>query len=86
MKFYVVFCSYISAIPIEDAEKSTHVAIVITARGGHIGFLEGCWPNSKEQYMGRLFSEFFGAVFRQENFEKTSAQMMDEFHRLKSAS
>lgn len=36
--------------------------------------------------MGRLFSEFFGAVFSQENFEKTSAQMMDEFHRLKSVS
>lgn len=82
----VFFFSEISAIPIEDAEKSSHVAIVITARGGHIGFLEGCWPNSKEQYMGRLFSEFFGAVFSQENFEKTSAQMMDEFHRLKSVS
>lgn len=70
------------AIPIDDAEKSSHVAIVITARGGHIGFLEGCWPNSKDQYMGRLFSEFFGAVLKDEdNFENTSAQMIQAYNK-----
>lgn len=72
-----MFCA--TAIPIEDAEKSSHVAIVITARGGHIGFLEGWWPNSKEQYMGRLFSEFFGSVFKEESFEKVSAQMLENY-------
>ncbi|GBP01432.1 Phospholipase ABHD3 [Eumeta japonica] len=48
----------LEAIPIKPAEESTHVAIVVTARGGHIGFLQGWWPSSKEEYMGRLFVEF----------------------------
>ncbi|CAO1316499.1 unnamed protein product [Diamesa hyperborea] len=52
----------LDAIPIKAAENSSHVAIVITARGGHIGFLEGWWPANKDQYMGRLFSQFFSAV------------------------
>lgn len=59
----------LEAIPIKDAEKSSHVAIVITARGGHIGFLEGWWPTTKEQYMGRLFSQFFNAALHDRNGE-----------------
>jgi abhydrolase domain-containing protein 1/3 len=51
-----------AAIPIQAAEKSSHVAIVVTARGGHIGFLEGVWPGNKDQYMGRLFVEYFTAA------------------------
>ncbi|CAO1352018.1 unnamed protein product [Diamesa serratosioi] len=52
----------LDAIPIKAAESSSHVAIVITARGGHIGFLEGWWPANKDQYISRLFSQFFAAV------------------------
>lgn len=75
------FLTSFPAIPIDDAEKSTHIAICITARGGHIGFLEGWWPNSKDQYMGRLFSEFFGATLKDEhNFDNTSAQMIHAFN------
>ena len=37
--------------------------MVVTSRGGHIGFLEGIWPVKEEQYIGRIFSEFFAAVF-----------------------
>lgn len=59
----------LEAIPIKDAEKSSHVAIVVTARGGHIGFLEGWWPTTKEQYMGRLFSQFFDAALNDRNGE-----------------
>lgn len=77
----VLIYLYFPAIPIDDAEKSTHIAICITARGGHIGFLEGWWPSSKDQYMGRLFSEFFGATLKDElNFDKTSAQMIQSFN------
>lgn len=36
--------------------------MVVTARGGHIGFLEGWWPAIQDQYMGRLFREFFSAA------------------------
>jgi abhydrolase domain-containing protein 1/3 len=55
---------------------------VITARGGHIGFLEGWWPTNKEQYMGRLFSQFFASVlFDKDNeFLHTSQQMIETFN------
>ncbi|XP_067008660.1 protein ABHD1 [Anabrus simplex] len=52
------------AIPVEAANESQHVAIVITARGGHIGFLEGLFPAYEGQYMSRLFSQYFAAVFK----------------------
>lgn len=68
----------LDAIPIKEAEKSSHVAIVVTARGGHIGFLEGWWPSSKDQYMGRLFSQYFDAALFDKNkhFEET-AQLLN---------
>ncbi|XP_017470683.1 PREDICTED: phospholipase ABHD3-like [Rhagoletis zephyria] len=71
----------LDAIPIKAAEESTHVAIVVTARGGHIGFLEGWWPSLKEQYMGRLFAEFFTkALFDEDgHFERTSSELFQRF-------
>lgn len=70
-----------SAIPIKQAENSSHVAIIVTARGGHIGFLEGWWPYSNDQYMGRLFSQFFSAALfdPHKEFDKTSQHMIGEF-------
>ncbi|XP_055374370.1 protein ABHD1 [Condylostylus longicornis] len=75
----------LDAIPMKAAEESSHVAIVVTARGGHIGFLEGWWPSSKDQYMGRLFSEFFtGALFdHDKQFEETS-KFLSEYRFKKS--
>jgi abhydrolase domain-containing protein 1/3 len=35
----------------------------VTSRGGHIGFLEGVWPLKEEQYIGKIFSQYFTAVF-----------------------
>ncbi|XP_053687467.1 phospholipase ABHD3 [Sabethes cyaneus] len=69
----------LDAIPIKAAAKSSHVAILITARGGHIGFLEGWWPANKEQYMGRLFSQFFAAALFDPNneFYRTAQLMME---------
>lgn len=52
----------LDCIPIEAAEKSSHVAIIVTARGGHIGFLDGIWPGNKDQYMSRIFAEYFEAA------------------------
>ncbi|XP_037046996.1 protein ABHD1 [Bradysia coprophila] len=76
----------LDAIPVDAALNSSHVAIVITARGGHIGFLEGIWPSLKDQYMGRLFSQYFAAtLFEDKTFSGTSQQMMNEF-KLKNVS
>ncbi|XP_068135007.1 protein ABHD1 [Hyperolius riggenbachi] len=51
------------AIPVADAANNPHVALLITAHGGHIGFLEGVFP-TQQQYMNRVFSQFMGAVLR----------------------
>lgn len=68
---------YFVAIPIEAAEKSSFVAIVVTARGGHIGFLEGVFPAHKDQYMSRIFTEYFtAALFDNDGeFEKTVTEV-----------
>lgn len=70
----------LEAIPIKAAEDCSHVAIVITARGGHIGFLEGWWPSSKEQYMGRLFAEFFTTTLcdKSEEFKKVTQELLEK--------
>ncbi|XP_012233803.1 phospholipase ABHD3 [Linepithema humile] len=53
----------IQAIPLKEISKSKNVAVVVTSRGGHIGFLEGVWPIKDEQYMGKFFSQFFAGMF-----------------------
>ena len=53
----------ITAIPLQNAEKSRYVCIMVTQVGGHIGFLEGINPRHRS-YMDRVFSEFIDAIFR----------------------
>lgn len=68
----------LEALPLEDAETSSHVCFVVTARGGHIGFLEGWWPTSRDQYMSRLFSQYFKvALFdKAHEFENITKNML----------
>ncbi|CAI9573277.1 unnamed protein product [Staurois parvus] len=49
------------AIPVNEALANPNVALLITAHGGHIGFLEGAFPN-QQRYMDRIFSQFMEAV------------------------
>ncbi|KAK4296341.1 hypothetical protein Pmani_031159 [Petrolisthes manimaculis] len=52
----------IQGIPVEAANKSSHVAIIVTSRGGHIGFMEGILPTNT-YYSDRLYQQLVKGVF-----------------------
>ncbi|XP_053323597.1 phospholipase ABHD3 [Spea bombifrons] len=54
------------AIPVESAKQNPNIALVLTAYGGHIGFLEGIWPR-QQTYMDRVFKQFVQAIFENGN-------------------
>lgn len=68
------------AIPIRAAEESSHVAIVVTVRGGHIGFMEGLWPTGDE-YMARFFAQYFRSTLFNDEFKKVSEEMLKTYPR-----
>lgn len=53
------------AIPVEKAEQNENIAMVITAYGGHISFLEGVIP-TQNTYLFRWYSQFIDAMFKHE--------------------
>ncbi|XP_067406611.1 protein ABHD1 isoform X4 [Emydura macquarii macquarii] len=50
------------AIPLSTVPHLPSVALLLTAHGGHIGFLEGLFPRHGS-YADRLFAQFAGAAF-----------------------
>ncbi|XP_076035797.1 abhydrolase domain containing Hydr1 [Oratosquilla oratoria] len=60
----------IEGIPIAAANKSSHVAIVVTSRGGHIGFMEGLFP-SNTYYSDRLYAQYVRSIFNNVDQLKT---------------
>lgn len=53
----------LEGIPIEAAKKSSHVAIIVTERGGHIGFMEGLLP-TKVNFSDRIYNQFLSSVMK----------------------
>lgn len=51
-------------LPRGEAGAAARVALAVTARGGHIGFLEGLWPArpAPHQYIARFTHEYFAAL------------------------
>lgn len=49
------------------------LALLVTSRGGHIGFLEGFLPRHRS-YMNRVFAQFVSAVF--EHQEELAATLV----------
>ncbi|XP_069829396.1 protein ABHD1 isoform X2 [Dendropsophus ebraccatus] len=75
-------------IPLDEASSHPSVALLVPAHGGHIGFLEGFFPNN-QPYMNRVFSQFVSAVLQQcdelrnitknglKNFSNSTPAMVD---------
>ncbi|KAG9467531.1 hypothetical protein GDO78_014783 [Eleutherodactylus coqui] len=51
------------ALPLDEASSHPYLALLVPAHGGHIGFLEGLYPN-RQSYMNRVFSQFVGATLQ----------------------
>ncbi|XP_034435948.1 phospholipase ABHD3-like isoform X1 [Hippoglossus hippoglossus] len=51
-----------STFPLSIVQDLPNVALLLTAHGGHIAFLQGLFPRG-ENYMERLFSQFVHAAF-----------------------
>eukprot|EP00232_Nephroselmis_pyriformis_P008228 CAMPEP_0182896318 /NCGR_PEP_ID=MMETSP0034_2-20130328/26205_1 /TAXON_ID=156128 /ORGANISM="Nephroselmis pyriformis, Strain CCMP717" /LENGTH=152 /DNA_ID=CAMNT_0025030179 /DNA_START=20 /DNA_END=475 /DNA_ORIENTATION=- len=52
---------FLGRIPWEEAAGNPHIAIAATARGGHVGFLEGVWPLLGRSYLDRATIDFLAA-------------------------
>ncbi|KAJ0026871.1 hypothetical protein NQD34_017871 [Periophthalmus magnuspinnatus] len=50
------------AFPLDMVKQLSNVALLVTAYGGHIAFMQGLFPRS-EGYMEHLFGQFVQAVF-----------------------
>lgn len=75
------FCLYISqhpAFPLALAKHLPNVALLVTAHGGHIGFLEGFFPRG-EGYMDRLIGQYIEAVFEHPGDLKRACSIKHEW-------
>ncbi|KAJ6219436.1 hypothetical protein RDWZM_005248 [Blomia tropicalis] len=55
----------IETLPIDEVQMSSHVAMLVTARGGHIGFMESLLPRrtASSYYSERVVGEYLKALY-----------------------
>ena len=52
-------------LPLDEVLQSRHVAMLVTQRGGHIGFMDGFIPNFKcEFYSERVIEQYLKALYQ----------------------
>lgn len=56
-----IFCPY-PALPIKQIEDNPKCAMLVTARGGHIGFMEGFLPYVPTFYLERVITQYLAAL------------------------
>lgn len=56
-----IFCPY-PALPLKQIEANPRCAMLVTARGGHIGFMEGLLPYVPTFYLERVIIQYLGAL------------------------
>nr|XP_024660969.1 phospholipase ABHD3 isoform X3 [Maylandia zebra] len=66
-----------TAFPVSIVQDLPNVALVLTAHGGHIAFLQGFFPRG-ENYMERLFGQFVHAVFEHQEEMKQACGIREE--------
>ncbi|RXG71294.1 Phospholipase ABHD3 [Armadillidium vulgare] len=68
----------IHGIPYEEARKSSHVGIIITSRGGHIGFMEGILPTNR-YFSDRLYAQLLQGIFNDYDSLLKAQRECDDF-------
>lgn len=71
------FFPALTAFPVSIVQDLPNVALVLTAHGGHIAFLQGFFPRG-ENYMERLFGQFVHAVFEHPKEIKRACGIKEE--------
>ncbi|XP_040920796.1 phospholipase ABHD3-like isoform X3 [Toxotes jaculatrix] len=66
-----------NAFPLTIVRGLPNVALLLTAHGGHIAFLQGLFPRG-ENYMERLFGQFVQAVFEHPKDIKKACGIKEE--------
>ncbi|XP_051265672.1 phospholipase ABHD3-like isoform X1 [Dicentrarchus labrax] len=66
-----------NAFPLSIVQGLPNVALLLTAHGGHIAFLQGLFPFG-ETYMERLFGQFVQAVFEHPSDIKKACGIKEE--------
>lgn len=73
----LIDCLSLTAFPVSIVQSLPNVALLLTAHGGHIAFLQGLFPQG-EGYMERVFDQFVQAVFEHPRDVKKACGFQDK--------